>query len=90
MSAEMTSVPATGRGASTCVIVNTGQISSQAMQAMSHTSPTAMVSCAEVKPAGWGHTATQAPQLMQAFQPMSKITGGRFNQIFLYSLSGLK
>ena len=76
----MTGVSPTGRAASTCVIVKTGQISSQAMQAMSQTSCTAMVSCSEVKPAGCGQTATQAPQLMQAFQPMSKMTGGRFRK----------
>jgi hypothetical protein len=34
----------------------------------------AMVSKLLVKPPGWGHTATQAPHFMQAFQFTSKTT----------------
>ena len=65
-------------GASSWVMVNTGQMSSHAMHAMSQTSPTAIVSKALTKPAGCGHTATQAPHLIQAFHPMANVTGGCF------------
>ena len=46
----------------------TGQIFSQAMQAIWQVSPTAMVSKGLINPASKGQTATQAPQWMQAFQ----------------------
>jgi hypothetical protein len=51
-------------------MVLTGQISSQIMQAMSQGVWTAMVSKGLIKPGPWGQMATQAPQLMQAFQPI--------------------
>ena len=69
-------------------MVVTGHISSQAMQAISQGVSTAMVSNGLIKPASCGQTATQAPQLMQAFQPIRKRTGSFFDmvdQIFLYS-----
>jgi hypothetical protein len=53
-----------------CEIVLTGQMYSQAMQAMSQGVSTAMVSKSLMKPGRCGHTATQAPQWMQAFQPI--------------------
>jgi hypothetical protein len=53
-----------------CVMVETGQISSQAMQAMSQGRLTAIVSKSLMKPASCGQIATHAPQLMQAFQPI--------------------
>ena len=53
-----------------CVIVVTGQISTHTMQAMSQGLLTAIVSKAEIKPASCGQTATQAPQLIQAFHPI--------------------
>lgn len=73
-------------------MVLTGHISSQSMQAISQGRSTAMVSKGLMKGSGCGQMATQAPQLMQAFQPMSNKTGGRsvMVQIFLYSDSGLK
>ena len=52
-----------------------GQMGSQAMHAMSHGTPSAMVSNGVVKPGGCGHTATHAPHRMQAFQSMRKTTG---------------
>jgi len=67
-------------------MVLTGQIFSQAMQAMSQGVLTAMVSNALIKPGSCGHTATQAPQLMQAFQPIWNSTTSLFrmaDQIFL-------
>jgi hypothetical protein len=42
---------------------------------MWHGRSTAIVSKGEIKPAGWGQTATQAPHWIQAFQLMWKITG---------------
>jgi hypothetical protein len=51
-------------------MVLTGQMRSQAMQAMSQDVSTAMVSKGLMNPAGCGHTATQAPQRIQAFQPI--------------------
>ncbi len=60
--------------AATCVIVLTGQISSQTIHAISHGVCTAMVSNGLINPDSWGQTATQAPQLMQAFHPISKMT----------------
>ena len=56
--------------ARTWVMVVTGQISTQTMQAISQGVLTAMVSKSLIKPASFGHTATQAPQLMQAFHPI--------------------
>ena len=71
-----------------CVIVLTGQMASQCMQAISQGIFTAMVSKALIKPASCGHTATQAPHLMQAFHPISKTTasfGSMFkSSIFIY------
>ncbi|MDZ4681997.1 MAG: hypothetical protein SGI94_16275 [Saprospiraceae bacterium] len=52
------------------MIVLTGQIASQAMQAMSQAVFTAIVSNAVMKPGFCGQTATQAPQWMQAFHPI--------------------
>lgn len=54
-----------------CVIVLTGQTSLQNIQAISQGVCTAMVSNGLIKPASCGHTATQAPHLMQAFKPMT-------------------
>jgi len=51
-------------------MVLTGQIASQAMQAISQGVFTAIVSKAEIKPGSCGQTATQAPQWMQAFHPI--------------------
>jgi hypothetical protein len=66
-------------------MVLTGQIFSQAIQAISQGLCTAMVSNSLMNPGGSGHTATQAPQLMQAFHPMWKTTASflRMGQIFL-------
>jgi hypothetical protein len=57
------------------VIAATGQITSQSRQAMSQGVCAAMVSKSLMNPASWGHTATQAPQRMQAFQEISNRTG---------------
>jgi hypothetical protein len=56
-------------------MVLTGQMSSQTMQAIAQGVFTAMVSNEDMNPASCGHTATHAPQLMHAFQPIWKITG---------------
>lgn len=53
----------------------TGQTVSQNIQAISQALFTAIVSKLLVKPASCGQTATQAPHLIQAFQPISKTTG---------------
>jgi len=60
------------------VMVVTGQISSQTMHAMSQGVFTAIVSKSLMKFTGCGQTATQAPQLIQAFQPILKTTGSFF------------
>lgn len=51
-------------------MVLTGQIISHAIHAMSHGVFTAMVLKEVTNPGGWGQTAMQAPQLIQAFHPI--------------------
>lgn len=53
----------------------TGQTVSQNIQAISQALFTAMVSKLLIKTATCGQTATQAPHLIQAFQPISITTG---------------
>ena len=62
-----------------CVMVLTGQIALQCIQAISQGSFTAMVSKALINPASCGHTATQAPHFIQAFHPISNTTGSFFS-----------
>lgn len=63
------------------VIAVTGQIFSQARQTTSQGVFTAIVSKGVVKPGGNGQTPTQAPHLRQAFQLISKVTGGRLGMV---------
>lgn len=74
------------------LIVDTGQISSQRMQAMSQGVFTAIVLKLLIKPGGCGQIATHAPQLMHAFQPIENNTALSFFNAynFLYSDCGLK
>ena len=64
-------------------IVVTGHMLSQSIQAISQGRSTEIVSNGLINGSGCGHMATQAPQFMQAFQPILKSTGER-SDILLY------